>query len=59
MDVQQYTEGRLSIDIYDVAEHKPVWHGAATKRITDSMRENPNETITEIVTEILAGFPPG
>ena len=59
VDVQQYTEGTLSVDIYDVAEHKPAWHGVATKRITDSMRRNPNETVTEIVNEILAGFPPG
>lgn len=59
VDVQQYTEGRLAIDIYDVAEHKPVWHATATKRITDSMRRNPNEAIHEIVNEILASFPPG
>jgi len=59
VDVQQYTEGTLAIDIYDVAEHKPVWHGVATKRITDKMRQNPEETVTEIVSEILMGFPPG
>ncbi|WP_439105601.1 DUF4136 domain-containing protein [Congregibacter sp.] len=59
VDVQQYTEGTLAIDIYDVAEHKPAWHGVATKRITDSMLRNPDETITEIVNEILEGFPPG
>ncbi|WOJ97835.1 DUF4136 domain-containing protein [Congregibacter brevis] len=59
VDVQQYVEGTLAIDIYDVAEHKPAWHGVATKRITDSMLRNPDETITEIVNEILEGFPPG
>ena len=59
VDVQQYTEGTLAIDVYDVAEHKPVWHGIATKRITDKMRENPGETINEIVNEILLEFPPG
>lgn len=59
VDVQQYVEGTLAIDIYDVSEHKPAWHGAATKRITDSMRRNPDESLTEIVNEILAGFPPG
>ncbi|MFK7828283.1 MAG: DUF4136 domain-containing protein [Congregibacter sp.] len=58
-DVQQYTEGKLAIDIYDVAEHKPVWHGVATARITDSMRQNPDETVTNAVTEILMSFPPG
>lgn len=59
VDVQQYTEGRLAIDVYDVAEHKPVWHATATKRITDSMRRNPNEAVHEVVNEILASFPPG
>jgi hypothetical protein len=56
--VRQYTEGTLLIDIYDVAQHKPVWHGSATKRITKKMRENPEETINEIVMNILATFPP-
>ena len=59
VDVQQYTEGRLAIDIYDVAGHKPAWHAAATKRITDAMRRNPDESVSEAVNSILAGFPPG
>lgn len=59
VDVQQYTEGTLAIDIFDVNQHKPVWHGIATKRITDSMRRNPDESLTEIVDEILTRFPPG
>lgn len=56
--VHQYTEGTLLIDIYDVSEHKPVWHGKATKRITNKMQENPQETINKIVANILATFPP-
>ena len=56
--VRQYTEGTLMIDIYDVAEHKPIWHGNATKRITKKMQENPREAINEIVMDILATFPP-
>lgn len=59
VDVQQYTEGQLAIDVYDVPGRKPVWHSVATKRITDSMQRNPDETITAIVTDILMGFPPG
>ena len=58
VDVQQYTEGTLAIDIYDVAEHKPVWHGVATKRVTDEMRRNPDESINEAVSAILEAFPP-
>jgi hypothetical protein len=59
VDVQQYTEGTLAIDIYDVGEHKPAWHAIATKRVTDDIRRNPDESVTEIVTEMLTGFPPG
>lgn len=58
VDVRQYTEGVLSIDIYDVSQRKPVWHGTATKRITKKIRENPQQTINEIVPAILATFPP-
>ena len=58
VDVRQYTEGILSIDIYEVSKRKPVWHGVATKRITKKMRENPQQTINEIVPAILATFPP-
>jgi hypothetical protein len=57
--VDQYTEGTLAIDIYEVDEHKPVWHGVARKRITDKMRRNPDESLTEIVNDILLSFPPG
>lgn len=57
--VSQYTEGTLAVDIYDVASHKPVWHGVAEKRITDAMRRNPSEAVTEILNEIYAGYPPG
>ena len=59
VDVQQYMEGQLAIDVYDVSGHKPAWHGVATKRITDSMRRNPDESVTAIVNDILMGFPPG
>ena len=58
VDVRQYTEGVLAIDIYDVSMRKPVWHGTATKRITNKIRENPQQTINEIVPAILGAFPP-
>lgn len=59
VDVQQYVEGTLAVDIYDVQEHKPAWHGVATRRITDSMRRNPDDSVAEIIMEIFANFPPG
>lgn len=59
VDVQQYTEGQLAIDMYDVSGRKAVWHGVATKRITKSMQRNADEATTEIVNNILMDFPPG
>lgn len=56
--VRQYTTGMLAIDIFDVAEHRPVWHGVASKSITESDRENAQETVNAAVLAILEEFPP-
>ena len=58
VDVRQYTEGTLSVDIYDPQEHKPVWHGRAVRRITKKMQENLEDTLQEILGGIFATFPP-
>lgn len=58
VDVRQYTEGTLSVDIYDPQERKPVWHGRATRKITSKMQENPGEALTEILNSVFATFPP-
>jgi len=56
--VRQYTEGMLAVDIFDVAERRPVWHGVATKRINQSDRDELDATVQAAVDAILAGFPP-
>jgi len=56
--VRQYTEGMLAVDIFDVKDRRPVWHGVATKRINDSDRDNLEATIQAAVDAILTGFPP-
>lgn len=56
--VRQYTEGMLAVDIFDVIERRPVWHGVATKRISESDRDDAAATIQAAVDAILAGFPP-
>lgn len=58
VDVRQYTEGTLAVDIYDVTSRKPVWHGVAVRQITKKMRENPGPAIEEILGGIYATFPP-
>ena len=57
--VRQYTTGILAIDVFDVKEHRPVWHGVASKKINDKDRENVDSTVRAAVDAILAGFPPG
>jgi len=56
--VRQYTKGMLAVDIFDVKERRPVWHGVATKTINDSDRDNLEATVKAAVDAILAGFPP-
>lgn len=56
--VRNYTEGRLAIDIFDVARAEPAWHGFATKNVTSKDRQNPAPIINEAVEGILAKFPP-
>lgn len=57
VDVHTYVEGTLSIDIFDGTSKQPVWHGWATKVITDSDRENPAPLIQRGVAKVLRDFP--
>ena len=57
-NVRQYTEGMLAIDMFDVSDRRPVWHGVASKTITDSDRKDSGATIQAAVDAILVGFPP-
>ena len=56
-EVIQRTEGTLGIDIIDARALQLVWEGAATQRITDSMRDNRDQVLRDVVAEILAKFP--
>lgn len=56
--VRQYTKGMLAVDIFSVEQRRPVWHGYATKKITDDDRGNRMVTIDAAVAAIIAGFPP-
>jgi len=55
---RQYTEGQLAVDLFDVAQARPVWHGTVATRITSGDRAEPNEVIREALTAILEEFPP-
>jgi len=59
VDVRNYTEGTLAIDIFDVRTRQPVWFGRASKTISNADRANPTPLINEVVRAILSEFPPG
>jgi len=56
--VRQYTKGMLAVDVFDVSERRPVWHGVAEKSINESDREDVEGTIRAAVAAVLSAFPP-
>ncbi len=58
--VSSKTEGTLYIDLIDAKTKELVWQGIGTSNlITSSNIEKKEERIREIVSEILAKYPPG
>lgn len=55
--VHTYTEGTLSVDLFDIRTGKPVWHGWAQKTVTDSDRRDPVPSIERGVRQLFATFP--
>jgi uncharacterized protein DUF4136 len=58
VDVHEYREGTLSVDIFDVHSHAPVWHGWAKKELTRSDIKHSQGPIRTAVHQILLEFPP-
>jgi len=58
VDVRQYREGTLSIDVFDARSHRPVWHGWAKKELSRKYIENSEEPIRRATNAVLARFPP-
>ncbi len=58
VDVHQYREGTISIDVFDAHTHRPVWHGWARKELTREDMEHSEQPIRNAVGAILARFPP-
>ncbi len=52
-----YTEGTLSIDLFDVARKSPVWHGSANKNLSKRELDSGTAGIEEAVATLLDGFP--
>ena len=58
VDVRQYREGTLSIDVFDGRSHRPAWHGWARRELTHADLEHSAGSIREAVNSVLAQFPP-
>ncbi|MDE2136248.1 MAG: DUF4136 domain-containing protein [Gammaproteobacteria bacterium] len=57
VDVRQYREGILSIDMFDVRSHRPVWHGWAKKELSEGDSEHSEASIRTAVAAVLETFP--
>jgi hypothetical protein len=55
---RMYMEGTLGVDVFDGKTKQPVWHGWATKTISNSDRQDPSSSIEKAVTVLFARFPP-
>lgn len=58
IDVDEYTDGSLIIEVIDARNGKLIWEGVGNKRI-DAPSKNTNQTIPEAVKKIMVSFPPG
>ena len=58
VDVRQYQEGTLAIDVFDMRSQRAIWHGVAKKELSRSELEHSEGPIREAVSDVLAGFPP-
>jgi hypothetical protein len=56
VSAESYTEGTLAIDIFDAQRKEAVWHGRASRRVTESMDRA--ELVNDVVGAILKKFPP-
>lgn len=56
-EVVQRTEGTIAVDVIDAARNQLVWEGAASGRVTDSVRQNIEEVAHNAITDIFAQFP--
>lgn len=55
--IDQYTEGRLEVDVIDVDARKAIWQGTTKGRLTQKAMENYQATLNEAVNEIFSQFP--
>lgn len=57
VDVDQYKEGTLNIDVVDAARNQLVWEGVAVGRVTEKTYRNREAAIDKAVRDIFAEYP--
>ncbi|MCK5748401.1 MAG: DUF4136 domain-containing protein, partial [Oricola sp.] len=58
VSARMYTEGTLTIDMFDRRAQKSVWTGMGSRPIDDKDRVNPGPVVDQVVKEILSDYPP-
>jgi hypothetical protein len=58
VDVRQYREGTLAIDVFETRDHRPVWHGWAQKPLERRDLDDPGNSLRAAVSAVLARYPP-
>jgi hypothetical protein len=57
IEIEQYTQGTLGVDIFDNETGRPVWHGWASKTVTERDRRDPGPTIERGISKLFKSFP--
>jgi len=57
VDVDQYTQGTINLDIVDTASKRLVWESVAVGRVNSKVKEDIPGAIRRLVPEMLAKFP--
>lgn len=59
VEVREYTEGQLAIDIFDAETRRPIYHGFATGNVSKRRsREEREQILHDAVRDIMLTFPP-
>jgi hypothetical protein len=57
VDVDQFSEGRLSVDVIDRRQNMLVWEGVASKRVTQRTLNDLGPAIDGAIHDVFVEFP--
>ena len=58
LETWTYYEGQVCVDIFDVKEKRPIWHGTVTDRIHGDIEDFSTRDLRIVLEAITAGYPP-